>query len=141
MTPTKYKPKFDKTYFILLLVTAGLILGATVPTAIFAPTTLFITGPVSSFAAYFFISPLFGYVELREDELFIRYGFILKKSIPYRSIREVKKERKFYSESMVTLKNSLEHLNIKYNSFDVTTVSVTDNDALAAELLRRATVN
>ena len=38
------------------------------------------------------------------------------------------KERKFYAESMMSLKNAFEHINIKYNAFDVTTVSVVDND-------------
>jgi hypothetical protein len=38
---------------------------------------------------------------------------------------------------MVSLKNAIEHVNIKYNSFDVTTVSVVDNDGFIEELKER----
>ena len=49
----------------------------------------------------------------------------------------IKKERKFYSETMLSLKSAMEHVEIRYNSFDVTVVSVKDNDALIAELDER----
>ena len=117
----------------------GVCLAAAVIPAIFSPTTLFITLPVLLFALYFFVSPLFGYIELRENELFIKYGFFLKRSIPYEKLRSAEKGRKFYPESMLSLKNSFDHVNVKYNSFDVTTVSVEDNDDLIRELdARRA---
>jgi hypothetical protein len=58
----------------------------------------------------------------------------MTREIPYSKIRGFVKERKFYSESMTSLKNALEHVNIKYNSFDVVTVSVTDNDDFIGEL-------
>ena len=38
---------------------------------------------------------------------------------------------------MLALKNSIEHVDIKYNSFDVTCVSVKDNDAFIKELEER----
>ena len=86
---------------------------------------------------YFAVSPLFGYVELRENTVFIRYGFILTREIDYLNIREMKKDRKFYSETMLSLKNSMEHVTVKYNKFDVTTVSVTDNDDLMINIRAR----
>ena len=119
-------------YFIIFIPTALLLIAVTVLSA-FSPTALIITVPVDLFVLYFFISPLFGYVELREGSLFIKYGFFLKKEIPYAKIRGAVKGRKFYSESMMSLKNSFEHVNVKYNSFDVTTVSVVENDAFISE--------
>ena len=92
---------------------------------------------VAAFVLYFFVSPLFGYVELRENSMLIKYGFILKKEIPYSKIRSVTKARKFYSDSMMSLKNSFDHVNIKYNTFDVTCVSVVDNDSFINELSKR----
>lgn len=35
---------------------------------------------------------------------------------------------------MLSLKNSLDHINIKYNTFDITSVSVIGNAELIAEL-------
>ena len=52
-------------------------------------------------------------------------------------LRAVEKGRGFYSESMMALKNSFEHVNIKYNSFDLTTVSVDKNDDFILELSNR----
>ena len=37
----------------------------------------------------------------------------------------------------MSMKNSLEHVNIRYNSFDVTSVSVKDNEAFMKELDER----
>ena len=132
MKNERYKPKVDKLFWWLFSITNGVLLAILVPTTIDAPTTLFINLPIFLFTNYFFISSLFGYIELRERELFIKYGFFLKRSIPYAKIRSLQKERKFYTDSILSLKNAMEHVNIKDNSFDVTAVSVTDNDALIA---------
>jgi hypothetical protein len=87
--------------------------------------------------AYFIISPLFGYVELREKSVFIKFGFIMSREIPYEKIRGFSKARKFYSDSMLSLKNSFDHVNIKYNTFDMISVSVTDNDLLISDIEAR----
>ena len=132
--PKKYKPLVDKLFLIIFLPTEALMLGICAVLAVFAPSTLLFMLPVSLFVTYFIISPLFGYVELRESSLFIKYGFFIKKEIPYNKIRGAEKDRKFYSESMMSLKNSFEHVIIKYNTFDTTVVSVKDNDAFVCEL-------
>jgi hypothetical protein len=89
------------------------------------------------FTLYFLVSSVVGYVELRENTLFIRFGFFITREIPYAKIRSVKKERRVYSESMLALKNSLDHVDIRYNSFDVVSVSVKGNDDLIAEIEAR----
>jgi hypothetical protein len=87
---------------------------------------------------YFTASSLVGYVELREKTLFIKFGFFLKCEIAYDSIRRVeKKSKRIYSESIVSMKNALEHIDIRYNTYDVVSVSVTDNDALMSEIEKR----
>ena len=133
----RYKPKVDKLFVWLCVLMNVILLACAVSTAIFAPSTLFINVPIFLFSNYFFISPLFGYVELRDGELFVKYGFFMKRSIPYAKIRALVKEWKFYTDTMLSLKNAMEHVNIKYNSFDVTAVSVTDNDALIAAIEER----
>ena len=105
--------------------------------AAFEPTALFVMIPTDLFVLYFLLSPLFGYVELRKDTVFIRFGFILKREIPYKKIRGITKERKFYSDSMLSLKNAMEHINIKYNTFDVISVSVADEEDFIRELEKR----
>ena len=134
MNTKRFTPKIDKLYWILCGITNAVCVPLLLIVPFFSPMTAFITVPIFVFTNYFFISPLFGYVELREKELFIKYGFILKRSIPYGKVRSVAKERKFYTESMLSLKNAFEHVNIKYNTFDVTAVSVADNDEFIAEL-------
>ncbi len=131
----RYKPLIDKLYFIIAIPTLILIAAVTALICFFPDIlALLIIIPVDLLVIYFLISPLFGYAEPREETLFIKYGFILKKEIPYNRIRSAEKGRRWYSESMISLKNSFEHVNIKYNSFDVTTVSVNDNDAFINEL-------
>ena len=131
-----YKPKVDRTFWWISVPTLLLLLSGTV-LACFEPVALFIMLPVDALSIYFVVAPLFGYVELREHSVFIKYGPFLKREIPYAKIRAVASDRKFYSESMLSLKCTMEHVNIKYNSFDVTSVSVDDNDGLIAELERR----
>lgn len=134
MENKRYKPKFDKLYLWILISIALFLLALTTVTAIFEPITLFYTIPVTLFVAYFLVSPAFGYAELREGSLFVKFGFFMKREIPYEKIRGVEKNRKFYSDSMLSLKNSMEHLNVKYNKFDLLSVSVTDNEDFKREL-------
>ena len=137
MQTKRYKPLCDGIYLGITLPTVFLTLGATVLLALAEASTLFVMIPLTLFILYFSVASLFGYVELRESTLFIKYGPVLKREIPYSKIRGVEKDKKFYSESMMSLKNALTHVNIKYNSFDVTTVSVIDNDGFVSELKER----
>ena len=132
----RYKPLIDKLFYIILIPTLALLVGCTV-IAGFEPVALFIMLPVDLFCLYFLISPLFGYVELREKTVFVKFGFFMKKEIPYSKIRGIVKVRQIYADSMMALKNSLTHINIKYNTYDLVSVSVKDNDGFIAELNAR----
>ncbi len=127
MKPERYKPKLDKLFWILMSVTNIIIVIPIVVTAVLHPATLYLLVPIFAFVNYFFISPLFGYVDLGESEMLIKYGFFLKRTIPYDRIRALVLENKWYSHSIMSLKNAFEHVEIKYNRFDFTCVSVTDN--------------
>ena len=132
----KFKPLVDKLFRIIWIPTVTIMLCVTVAAA-FYPTTLLIMVPVDLFTFYFLFSSLSGYVELRENTLFIKFGFIIKREIPYDKIRSVSKGKAFYSESMISLKNAFEHVNIKYNKFDLVCVSVITNDEFINELNAR----
>lgn len=132
----KFKPLVDKLYYIIMIPTVTLLAVLTAVAAI-SPLSLLASIPADLFVIWFFVSPLFGYVEPRENSLYIKYGLILKKEIPYDKIVRVEKERRFYSESMMSLKNALEHVNIRYNRYDLTCVSVVGNDELIEEIDRR----
>ena len=136
METKRYKPLIDKMFYIISIPTILLMATLTVICAM-AHITLVSVIFVDILVIYLIVSPLFGYVELRENEVFVKFGLYNSRKIPYDTIRGVKKDRKFYSESMVSLKNAIEHVNIKYNSFDVTTVSVVDNDGFIEELEER----
>ena len=135
----RYYPLFDKFYYITAAITFVLVTTPMLICGIHAPGTLFITIPIFLFAMYFFISPLFAYVELGEDELFIKFGLMMTKKIPYSKIRKTEKDRTGISPSVLSIKNAMEHVNIKYNRFDMVSVSVTDNDELIAEIEKRMT--
>ena len=136
MENKRYKPLVDKLFYIITIPTVVFLAAMTVISA-FDPLSLLVTIPTDVFTLYFLVSPLFGYVELREESLFIKYGFILKREIPYAKIRGTVKERSFIAESMLSLKNSFDHVRIKYNTFDVTIVSVVGNDEFVSELENR----
>lgn len=133
MDTKKYRPYLDKMFPIILVPTLILLAAGTV-VASFAPISLAIMIPVDLLSIYCLFSPLFGYVELRDDSVYIKYGLIAKREIPYQAIRGVTKERKIYADGMISLKYSLDHVNIKYNSFDVTSVSVIDNDEFIKDI-------
>ena len=132
----KFKPLFDKTYRGIWI-SACLLMAVCTLLSVWEPTALFILIPTDLFVFYFLVSPLLGYVELREETVFIRFGWILKREIPYKAIRGIARERKFYSDSMLALKTALEHVNIKYNTFDVISVSVVDSNAFVQALEKR----
>ena len=136
MENVRLKPQVDILFLFIWIPTLLLL---AVGTAIAASLTvaLIILLATDVFTLYFLISPLFGYVELREHTVYVKFGFFVSREIEYRSIRAVETERRFHSESMLSLKCAYEHVNIKYGSFDVITVSVRDNARLAAELDRR----
>lgn len=136
MEKKRYLPLIDKLFFIVSIPTLILV-GAGVAISVYSIPALMIMCAIALFVLYVLISPLFGYVELGESSLVIKYGFFLKKEISYTSIRDITRERKFYSDSMLSLKNSLDHVNIKYNKFDITSVSVKNNDEFIAELEKR----
>ncbi len=138
METKKYKPYFDKLYLIITIPTFALILATTLLTLSASIYAFFFFVAVDIFVIFLLISPIFGYAELREGTLFIKYGLILKKEIPYEKIRGAEIRRSFYSESMLNLKNSFEHVNIKYNSFDLTSVSVVTNKEFLEELAKRS---
>ena len=136
----RFKPLQDKLYWWITVPTA-LLMAAVSVVAFFAPAALWVMIPTDALIFYFLISPLFGYVELREESLFIKFGFIMKREIAYSKIRGATWERKFYADSMMALKNSLEHVNVRYNSFDIVSLSVVRNDEFVAELVERAKIN
>lgn len=133
----RFKPQIDRFFWFIWIPTVILL---AVCTAIACASTvaLLIMLAADIFTLYFLISPLFGYVELREQTVYIKFGFFTSREIEYSRIRSVNTERKWYSESMLLLKCAYEHVNIKYGSFDVVTVRVDSNAALALELELRS---
>ena len=133
----RLKPQIDRLFWLIWIPTLILLAVGTVIAAS-SVVALLILIATDIFTIYFLLSPLFGYVELRERTVYIKFGFFVSREIEYARIRSVETERRFYSESMLSLKCAYEHVNIRYNAFDVLTVSVRDNATLAAELdLRR----
>ena len=133
-----YKPKIGRMFYAIWIPTVMFLIAMTFVSLV-SPIALVILLLTDALTLYFLLTSLFGYVELREDTLFVKFGFIATAQIPYSRIREVTKERKLYADSIMSLKNSLEHVNIKYNRFDVVSVSVVDNEDLMNEIEKRMT--
>lgn len=136
MPNKRFKPLIDKSFYIIWIPTLLLLAAATV-ISFTATAALVILIATDVFSLYFLFSSLAGYVELREDSVYIKFGFILKAEIPYERIRGFSKERKIYSDSTVAIKNAIEHVNIKYNKFELASVSVVNNDELLSEIKMR----
>ena len=137
MENVRFKPQIDRLFWFIWIPTVILLAVCTVISCS-SVAALLIMLATDIFTLYFLVSPLFGYVELREQTMYIKFGFFVSREIEYSRIRAVDTERKWYSESMLSLKCAYEHVNLKYNSFDVVTVSVDDNAALALELELRS---
>ena len=135
-----YKPLFDKSFYIIWIPTLLLLAVATFISAS-AVVALLILIAADVFTLYFLFSSLSAYAELREDCLYIKFGFIIKREIPYSSIRGLKKEHKIIAETIFSIKNALDHVVIKYNKFDAVTVSVKENDSFISALEERMAQN
>ena len=137
MENVRFKPQIDRLFWFIWIPTVILLAVGTVISCS-SVVALLIMLATDVFTLYFLVSPLFGYVELRRESVYIKFGFFVSREIEYARIRAVDTERKWYSESMLSLKCACEHVNIKYNNFDVVTVSVDDNATLVAELGSRS---
>lgn len=134
----KFKPKTDSYYLLILIFTELIVLAALVLClAEFTLGGFLIMLFTFIFTSYFIISPFFGYAELRGGELYIKFGFFLKKSIPYSKIRAIEKKRRWYSDSMVSLKMAMDHIDVKYNRFDVVSLSLKDEERFIEELNKK----
>lgn len=140
MDTKRFKPKYDKMFYWIWIPMLMLMIALTALT-LFDFVAFIIIFATDVFVAYFFFSSIVGYVELREKSVFVKFGFILKREIPYDRIRGLTRERRVYADSMLSIKNALDHINIKYNKFDMISVSVADNDELVREIELRAGLN
>ena len=140
MENNKYRARFDKTYIIIYVATNLFLVAAMIIPALIDPYVgaIIIIAAALVFVNYFLLSAAVGYVELREESLYIRFGFILSREIPYSKIRGIDRHHKFYADSMLSIKNSLDHVNIKYNKFDLVSISVKGEDRFLAELCKRS---
>ena len=136
----RYLPKTDRLFWLTALPTLILTFGG-LAISFLEPPALFIMIPTALSVVYFLFSPLFGYVELTEHEAVIKYGLFLKKEIAYTDIRGVEVRRRIISDSIMSLKCAMEDVTIRFNRFDITVVSVKDNQALKNELLKRCGIS
>jgi hypothetical protein len=135
----RYKPAIDKLFYAIWIPTSILMITATV-ISFYELGAFILMLAVDVFTFYFMISSLVGYVELRMNSVFVKFGFIIKREIPYDKIRKIAKERKIMSNTYLSLKNSLDHVSIKYNKYDEIVVSVINNDDLIKELNNHITI-
>ena len=129
----RYKPLIGKMFWWTWIPLTVLLI-AIIVVSLNYPLALILTIGVGLFCYYFLVSSLVAYVELREESLFIKFGFVFKKEIPYIKIRELEKVKRFYTESFLAIKNTIEHVNIKFNKFDVVSISVKENDEFIKEV-------
>ncbi len=138
----KFKPRIDSYYLWIVIPTELLLIAMVVLSFIdFTLGGLIVMLFTFVFTNFFLLSPFFGYAELKEDELFIKFGFILKRSIPYLKIRAIEKKRRWYSESMLSLKTAIDHIDVKYNRFDVVSLSLKNEETFIEELNKKIPLN
>jgi len=131
----RFMPHIDRINRVIFIIAIVLLLGLTVEICLFPePLAICLVIPLELIVLYLLISPFFGYVELRENTVFIKFGLILKKEIPFSVIRGAERVVKTSSDSIISLKTAFEHINIKYNRYDVVSVSIKDGDVFIAEI-------
>ena len=136
MEKMRFKPKFDRLYWLITIPTSLFILAAIVMCAIVGEG-LIIMIPVSALTFYFLFIPFFTYAELTDEGLYIKYGAFIKRTIPYKSIRKIEKGRGIIGEAMLSMKNALDHVTVRYNRFDMTVLSLKSEDIFVKELWER----
>ena len=139
----KFRPRVDKYYLWIAIPTEIFLIVMTVMTLVhFTLFGLIVMLLALALSSFFILSPIFfGYAELRDDELFVDFGVFIKRSIPYSKIRAIEKKRRFYSESMLSLKCAIDHVDIKYNRFDVLSLSLKDEEVFIEELNKKIPLN
>ena len=140
MENKRFYPKIGRMFWAILIPSEIFMLAMNALWIFYPGGPLSVIVIVGTFVLlnYFLLTPCFGFVEFREKALFVKFGFFMKREIPYDKIRGIEKARKFYSDSMLSLKNDMEHLNIKYNKFDIISVSIKDEENFIRELKLRA---
>lgn len=133
----RFKPYFDKTFKVVLFLSSALCLMLFVALSFVDFFAMLVCLACALLTAYFIISPLFGYAELRDKTLYVKFGIIMEKEIEYSRITRIKRGRGFYSDSFVSLKNSMEHITVWCGIGESVTLSVVDNDRFATELEER----
>ena len=137
----RYKPRFDRLFYGIAIFTAAVVLGALIPSfygsgvwgIAVAAGTLLLCG-------YFLVSPCFGYAELREGMLFVKFGFFLSREIPYEKIYAIEKKHTMIADSILSLKNAMDHLNVKYNRFELVSLSLRDEEDFIESLCERCKI-
>ena len=139
----KFRPRVDKYYLWIAIPTEIFLIVMTVMTLVhFTLFGLIVMLLALALSSFFILSPIFfGYAELRDDELFVDFGVFIKRSITYSRIRAIEKKRRFYSESMLSLKCAIDHVDIKYNHFDVLSLSLKDEEVFIEELNKKIPLN
>ena len=133
MENKRYKPLIDKYFYIIWIIMTIILLPLTIISIVY-PAGFIILILTDIFCYYFMVSSLVAYVELKEDTLYIKFGFIMKREIPYNKIRSLEKEKRIITYSMLSIKNALEHINLKYNKYDMVTISLKNNDEFIKEV-------
>ena len=129
----KFKPYIDKYFyvpiiFVLILFIAPITVGIICRQA----DQIIVTSVLFVVIGVLLTSPLFGYVKIEEDHIFIKYGLFYKRKILYTSIKEISKEHKYYATSLFSHKTSLDHVFIKFDEANDTCVSVKNMDVFIA---------
>ena len=136
MNKKKYKPLIDKYFYCIWIPLSILLITFTVFSIAELPALLIMLA-TDIFTFYFMFSSLLGYCQLRENTLYVKFGFILKREIKYEDILELKKERGVMTYTMLSLKNALDHITIKYNKYDLIAISIKNQEEFILELEKK----
>lgn len=134
----KYRVNIDKYYYITIVV-VSLILLIPLILSIVAKRVwvILVVAFLIIFVEYLLFSCFIGYAKLEEDHLVIRYGFIIKRRLPYEIIRGVEKKSSYFSESLISLKTTKNCVVVLFNTYDNTTISIKDEDDFIEKLLEK----
>ena len=108
----RYKPRLDRLFYGIAIFTAAVVLGCLIPS--------FYGGGAFAIA--------------------VTLGFFLSREIPYEKIYAVEKKHMMVADSMLSLKNGMDHLNVKYNRFDLVSLSLQNEEDFIKVLCERCKI-
>lgn len=129
-----YKQRIDKWYIVTIIICEILFLIQPILGIVWNQNSLIYVGLIFFVAINtIMLPPMFGYVRLEENGLFISFGLIHKK-ILYSNIKSAKFYKTWATNNPCSITTSFAHIDIQHSKGKQTTISIKNHEEFLAQL-------